>query len=132
MSRLQLALEQIAGVRQYTLSLLDEVNESDWFRMPPGGISHIGWQVGHLTIAEYRVVLVRTRGSRPEDAALVPDSFGPLFGRQSVPDPDATKYPPPAELRAVFERVHRQVLQEVPILPEHDLDAPLPDRKSTR
>ncbi len=41
MSRLQLAIEQIVFARNYTLSLLDQTPTTEWFRQPPGGISHI-------------------------------------------------------------------------------------------
>jgi uncharacterized damage-inducible protein DinB len=45
---------------------------------------------------------------------------------ESVPDPDPAKYPSPADLRAVFDRVHEQVLREVRGLDEGELDQPVP------
>jgi hypothetical protein len=65
MSRLQLAIEQIAFARNYTIRLLDQTEAADWFRQPPGGITHIAWQVGHLAIAQYRLALERIRGPQP-------------------------------------------------------------------
>jgi hypothetical protein len=50
MSRLSLAIEQLEFARKCSLRLLDHVKEEDWFRQPPGGVSHITWQVGHLAI----------------------------------------------------------------------------------
>ncbi len=44
MSRLQLALDQITFARTYTVRLLNRTGEVDWFRLPPGGVSHVGWQ----------------------------------------------------------------------------------------
>src|SRR5262249_19216743 len=64
----------------------------------------------------------RIRGARPEDEQLISAEFLRRFGRDSVPDPDPRSYPPAAEVRAVFDRVHQQVLKELPELPEAELD----------
>ena len=125
MARLQLAIEQIVFARSYTMRLLDAVKEEDWFRQPREGVTHLAWQIGHLAMAQYRLGLERIRGNRPDDALLISEHFLHLFGRNSVPDVDATKYPPAAEIRAVFDRVHRQLLQELPSISEADLDSPL-------
>jgi hypothetical protein len=125
MSRLDVALEQIVTVREYTTRLLDGFRPEDWFHLPPGGVTHVAWQVGHLSFAQFRMALLRLRGSRPDDAKVYPTEFDKLFGRMSVPDADASKYPGMAEIRRVFDRVHRRVLEEVPKLPEAELDAPV-------
>src|SRR5262249_21244104 len=70
MSRLQLVIEQIVFARNYTLGLLDQTKTDDWFRLPPGGVSHVGWQVGHIAFSEYRLALWRIRGPQPQDDAL--------------------------------------------------------------
>lgn len=105
MCRLQLAVEQIVFARNYTIGLLDQTPADEWFRMPPGDISHVAWQVGHITFAEYRLALWRIRGERPDDGSLFSPEFKRLFGADSVPQADTTY--PPAELRAVLDRVHQ-------------------------
>jgi hypothetical protein len=124
MSRLQSAIELIEFARNYTIWLLDHTDHADWFRQP-AGVTHIGWQVGHLAFAEYRLALERIRGTRPEDAALISDEFIGRFGGKSVPEGDPAKYPSPTEIRAVLDRVHQQALRELPDLDERELDAPL-------
>lgn len=124
MSQLAAAIEDIIFARNYTIRLLDAVDQDDWFRMPADGVSHIAWQVGHLAMAEYRLVLDRLRGSRPEDANLISESFLRQFGRESVAEPDPTKNPSIAELRHVFDRVHEQALLELRAFPEEELDKP--------
>jgi uncharacterized damage-inducible protein DinB len=113
-SDLQHALDLITSARRYTLRLLDSVPEAEWFRQPAEGISHLAWQVGHLAMAEYRLALERIRGRRPEDAALISEDFLTRFGRTSVPELDSNRNPPPGEIRGVFDRVHEQVLRELP------------------
>ena len=124
MSRLQLAVAQLVFARNYTLGLLDQTPADEWFRLPPGGVSHVGWQVGHLAFSEYRLALWRIRGERPGDAELFSPDFKRLFGADSGPQADTTY--PPAELRAVLDRVHEQVLRELPGLDEAELDQPVP------
>jgi hypothetical protein len=125
MSRLQLALEQIVTVRAYSTRLLDSLRPEDWFRLPPGGVTHVAWQVGHLGFAQFRMALLRTRGPRPDDGQLFPAEMDKLFGRLSVPEADAGKYPRAAEIRGMFDRIHQRVLEEVPKLPEAELDEPV-------
>ena len=124
MSRLQLAIEQIVFARNYTIGLLDQTPPTEWYRQPPGGVSHVAWQVGHIAFAEYRLALWRIRDERPGDDALFSPEFKRLFGADSVPQPGPA-YPPTA-LRAVLDRVHEQVLRALPGLDEAELDQPVP------
>lgn len=125
MSRLQLAVEQIVFARNYTIRLVNQTPTTEWFRLPPGGISHVAWQVGHLAMAQYRLALERIRGSQPQDAELISENFLRLFARESVPETDPAKYPNQADIRAVFDRVHEQVLGELRGLNESELDQPI-------
>src|SRR6516164_8430729 len=72
MSRLHLAIEQIVFARNYTIRLLDQTPPTEWFRQPPGGVSHIAWQVGHLAFAQYRMALECIRGPQPRLSQLLP------------------------------------------------------------
>lgn len=124
MTRLERALEQIRLARKYTCWLVDAVDPADWFRIPPAGVSHVGWQVGHLTMGQYVLCLERIRGGRAEDENLISKDFRARFGRGSVPQSDPAKYPSPEEIRAVFDRMHEQVLKELPHLSDQELDEP--------
>jgi hypothetical protein len=125
MSRLQLAIEQIIFARNYTIGLLDQTPAAEWFRQPPGGVSHVAWQVGHLAVAEYRLTLERIRGPQPQDAGLIAEESLRLFGPESVPDADPAKYPGQAAIRALLDRVHEYVLRELRGLDEGELDQPV-------
>lgn len=126
MSRLDAALSNIAFARTYTLRFLDGLPEADWFRQAPGGVTHIGWQVGHLTIAHYFLVLDRVRGVRAEeDEQLIPSAFRKCFDRGSHVDPNPAAYPPVPEIRAIFNRVHQAVITQTAGVPDADLDEPV-------
>lgn len=122
MSRLDIVREQITKAREYTLRLLEATPPTQWFIMPAAGISHIGWQAGHLAVAEFRLTLERIRGSRPEDEKLITPTFVQAFGRLSAPHNDAQAYPSVGEIRAVLDRVHAQGLKELATLTDADLD----------
>jgi hypothetical protein len=125
MSRLQIALAQIDFAREYTLSLLADIHEADWFHMPAGIPSHIAWQVGHIAMAQYGLALFRQRGRTPEDSDLMSAPFRKQFSRGSEPDPNPANNPSPAEIREVFEKVYAQVKKESPHFADAQLDEPV-------
>jgi hypothetical protein len=113
-SELSQALEQIRFARWYTSELLSDIPPERWFEIPAGSATHIAWQVGHLTGAQYFLGLARVRGVQLADEQLISTSFRQPFGRGSVPSADPAAYPPAAEIRFVFDRVHEQVVRELP------------------
>ena len=121
MSRLSEALAQIDFTRRYFLERLDSIPIPEWFTVPAGGVSHVAWQVGHVAMAEYRLCLERLRPRTPEDSQLISDDFLKVFGRESQP---AGVCYSAEELRAVFDRVHARVMEELPSYPDADLDRP--------
>jgi uncharacterized damage-inducible protein DinB len=123
MPNVRFLIEQIQFARSYTLRFLDEIDPSDWFRMPSEGVTHVAWQVGHLAVAEYRLALSRIRGVRPEDEDLIPERFLTLYSRDSRAEPDPAKNPHIGELRGVFDRVHQAAIGELSSNPDLDLDA---------
>ncbi len=125
MTRLDQALSQLQLARSYSLELLKDIPEKDWFWMPAAGVTHVAWQAGHLATAQYNLTLARIRGNRPEDRDLFPmDNFVELFGRSSQPMEDMGQYPRPAVLLATLERISAQVAHELPALTEEQLDQP--------
>lgn len=124
--------QQLSFARRYTANLLAHVPQEEWFRIPPAGVSHVAWQVGHLAIACYRLCLERLRGRLDGDEKLIDvERYLKLFGREVRPTADPTLYPSAADLRATFDRVHERVLAELaqvdpttlelPVLRPHDL-----------
>ena len=125
LANVKLAMEQIQFARSMMLPLLDDVQEADWFAMPGGMPTHLAWQVGHLAMAEYGLALFRVRGRQEIDLDLMTSSFRKLFSRGSVPTADSSKYPAPAEILATLQRVHDQVLLELPTFTQEQMDEPV-------
>ena len=122
---LALAFAQIQFAREYTNSLLAEIDEAEWFTMPAGCPTHVAWQVGHVAMAEYGLCLFRQRGRQEIDLELMTSGFRKLFSRGTVPAADAGQYPTAAEIRATFDRVHAQVLKEAPSFTPEQLKEPV-------
>ncbi|MHB8969616.1 MAG: DinB family protein [Pirellulaceae bacterium] len=124
-SRLELACRQIEFARQYTLSLLADIDEADWFWRPPQGVTHVAWQVGHLAMAQYGLCLFRMRGRQPADGQLMSSAFRKKFSKGSTPDADPAAQPSPSEIRDVLDRVHRQTMDELPGYGDAVLNEPI-------
>ncbi len=99
------AIGQIRFARDYTLQLLEATPKEHWFTIPDGLPSNIAWQVGHLTVSQYGLLLFRLRGRQPEDLDLIPGKFRKAYGRGTTPSADATRQPAPDELLERFGRV---------------------------
>lgn len=121
-SRLSDALGQIDFARRYNLERIDTVPPAVWFTVPPDGVSHVARQVGHLASSEYRLCLERLRPRTAADESLIPDACLAAFSRESLPA-GATGFAA-GQIRAVFDRGHARVVEELPSYPGADLDLP--------
>ena len=57
MQMLDGALGQIRFARHYTLELLEATPRDRWFEIPEGLQTNIAWQVGHLTVSQYGLLM---------------------------------------------------------------------------
>ncbi|MEQ9409519.1 MAG: DinB family protein [Fuerstiella sp.] len=110
---LQGTIGQIEFARNYTLELLNATPADRWFEMPSGLPTNIAWQVGHLTVSQYGLLMFRVRGRRPEDLELIPGRFRKAYGRQSEPMADPAGQPSAEELLQRLARVHELALEEL-------------------
>jgi hypothetical protein len=117
-------LDQLHFAHDYTNRLLETTPTELWLRVPPAGVSHVAWQVGHLAMAGYRLGLERIRGRQPGDDDLIGGPFLALFGRDSAPAADPTVYPAAEVIRRVFDRVHERVFAELPSWDDDELGLP--------
>ena len=122
LSRLELAIGQIRFSREYTQSLIADLEPSDWFRQPTEGVSHLAWQVGHLAMAQYGLCLFRMRGRADVDQSLMSSGFRKQFSKGTTPDPDPSKNPSPENICSVFNRVYEQAMLELPTFNDLVLD----------
>ena len=98
------AIGQIDFARQYTLELLDATPKESWFTIPDGLPTNVAWQVGHMTVSQYGLLMFRIRGRQPEDLDLIPGRFRKAYGRSTKPNSDPSRQSTPEEL---VERLNR-------------------------
>ncbi len=106
------ALNQFQSARKYTLALIEGLEPDQWFWMPKPPVSNVAWQIGHLAVAQYGLMLFRQRGRQTEDAELMSSEFRKLFSKGSSPPADSKAYPRPDEILAALHRVNDQVIRE--------------------
>lgn len=124
--RLQIAIRHIEFARKYSLSLLEDLSEDDWFWMPENYTTHIAWQVGHLAMSQYGLTLYQQRGREREiDSQLMSSKFRKLFMRGTTPLADRESHPPSSEIMEVLHRVHQQMQKEIVTFDGDQLDEPL-------
>ena len=107
------AIGQIRFARQYTLELLDATPKDQWFEIPDGLPSNVAWQVGHLTVSQYGLLMFRIRGRQPEDLELIPGKFRKTYGRGTTPSCETSSQPSPDELLERFDQVFQKGVAEI-------------------
>jgi hypothetical protein len=123
--RLAIAWRRIEFARNYSLMLLQDLSDDEWFWTPADFTTHVAWQVGHLAMSEYGLTLFRQRGRQDVDSELMSGKFRKLFMRGTEPQPECDAYPPPAEIRQVLDRVHNQMRAEIADFDGDGLDDPV-------
>ena len=103
-------IRQIDFARDYTLQLLKATPKEHWFTVPDSLPTHIAWQVGHLAVSQYGLLMFRVRGRDPDDLSLIPGKFRKAYSRQSTPNPDANAQMSADELLERLAEVHSRSL----------------------
>jgi hypothetical protein len=104
------ALAQIDFSRRYTRELLDATPREHWFTQPAGAPTHIAWQVGHLAVSQYGLLMFRIHGRRDSDLDLIPSKFRKSFARGSSPASESITQMTAEQLVEKFDEVYRQAI----------------------
>lgn len=130
---LRAALGQIEWARNYSLELLAAIPRSMWFDIPTFGklggdaaapqptdvaqdtniapATNIAWQVGHLAVSQYGLMMFRIHGRRDDDLELIPGKFRKAFSRGSDPRGITAASASPDELLDRLRRVHEAAMR---------------------
>ncbi len=122
MDTISLLLDRLTAARNWTNSLLADIDESRWFDPPGRNLGHVAWQVGHLAASQ--IVLIHMRCSGKQFADCAPGEYQKLFARGSTPVADAAAYPTIPVIRAFFDRMHAECLGMISQMPASELDKP--------
>ncbi|TWU30125.1 DinB family protein [Bythopirellula polymerisocia] len=124
-NRLETAIERIQFSRNYTKQFLTELTDEEWFWTPPGFVTHIAWQVAHLASSQYSLCLLRVRGRKESDDAIIPQDFFENYRIGSAPQAGIENNPPLDSIQRIFDAVHAQVLSEIADKTDEELNIPL-------
>lgn len=106
-------LLQHQWARQYSLALIQTIPEPLWYVIPAGLSTHLAWQVGHLGVAQYGLMLFRQRGRAEGDVTLMPGWLRKQFGRGTQAMTNSDNLPKPGVLMEHLDAIHRQAIDEV-------------------
>jgi hypothetical protein len=106
------ALGQMRFTREYLLGLLDGVSAEQWNVIPPGSTTHIAWQIGHLAVAQYGLMLFRQRGRAEGDIELMPGWLRKNYGKGTKPSLDPTANPSRDELLTILDKIHQRSMTD--------------------
>ena len=113
MQMMQGAIGQIQFARSYVLEQLDATPKEQWFEIPEGLPTNIAWQIGHLTVSQYGLLMFRIRGRKPDDLELIPGKFRKKYSRQTQPLDDQDVQPSADELIERMTKVYDLSLAEL-------------------
>jgi DinB superfamily len=111
------ALGQLVFTRTYMKQMLDTVPAEQWATVPAGAPSHLAWQVGHLAVAQYGLMLFRQRGRAEGDLELMPSWLRKRFGKGTSPLTDTGEIPHRDQLLEILDRIDAQARKEVAEMP---------------
>lgn len=106
------AIGQVRFAREYTQRLISDIPLDQWYVFPKDCPSNIAWQVGHLAVSQYGLMLFRQRGRAEGDLELMPGWLRKQFGRGTTPPKSAETAPRPEDLLSILNRIHDQSMQE--------------------
>lgn len=117
-------LGQMQFARDYTLNLIASVPDELWTVCPPGIPTHFDWQIGHLAVAQYGLMLFRQRGRAESDLNLMPGWLRKRYARGSIPATVASESNDRSELMASLATIHEESMAFVEQLPADVLGEP--------
>ena len=118
------AVGQMRFAREYTLTMVNDIPHHQWYTRPEGVPTHLAWQVGHLAVAEYGLMLFRQRGRTEGDLELMPGWLRKKFSRGTSAASEEETAVTPDDLLKVLERIHSQAMSESATLSASTLGEP--------
>ncbi len=112
-------LSDLAFAHSMVLSMISKTPVEQALASPGVGHNHLTWQVGHLATG-YAYFRALMDGQKTE----LPESYHTLFGWGSTLNPDASVYPPFAEVKANFDAAYAAFIEVAKALPASDLALP--------
>ncbi len=117
-----LVVEQMKFLRSYSLQLLENIPADLWSTIPAGAPSHLAWQVGHMAVAQYGLMLFRQRGRAEGDIELMPGWLRKRYGKGTTPPTENVESKD--QLLEILAKIHETCLREVPEMPLEQFNEP--------
>lgn len=114
-------VERLEKARNWTKSLIADIEPDRWYEMAAPGVGHVAWQLGHLAVSQVALIHMRCF-DKPLDACIAP-ALRDTFGRGSTPITDASAYPSVDDVKALFESIQHESIEMIRGLSDSELEA---------
>ncbi|HTW95622.1 MAG TPA: DinB family protein [Tepidisphaeraceae bacterium] len=100
---------------------LADFSDADLLVRPCPGANHAAWQIGHLIVAETRLINGVTPAAMPE----LPAGFADHFNKETASKDDPNFFPGKSPLMDQFSKTRQATVKWVSGLTQADLDKPM-------
>jgi hypothetical protein len=100
---------------------LADFSDADMLVRPCPGANHAAWQIGHLIVAESRMINSLSPGAMPE----LPAGFADRFNKETAGKDDAGFFPQKAALMDQYAKTRQGTIKWVRGLSPADLETPM-------
>ncbi len=108
----------IDGANMISTAYLTDLSDKEFMHRPCPGCNHINWQIGHLVVAEHKMIDQAMPGSMP----ALPDGFEARYTKETAAVDDPKKFCTKDELMRVYEQQRKGTLAALDKLNDADLD----------
>lgn len=124
MTTIELATDALSRNLGMILHHIADFSDADMLVRPVPGANHAAWQLGHLIVAESRMV----NGVAPGAAPAAPEGYAEKFTSDTAKIDDASAFPNKAEIVANFQKAREATIAWANTLAPADLDKPTHER----
>jgi hypothetical protein len=124
MSSMPLHAELLAKNVGFLTSTLADFSDADMLARPVPAANHAAWQLGHLIVAENRMINGVKPGALPE----LPAGFADKFTKETAKINDPAAFPKKAELIALFEKTRAATVEWAKSVTPEEMQKPTNER----
>jgi hypothetical protein len=123
MTALEAAVDNLKRNTGFVESTLADFTPAEMLARPCPKANHPTWQIGHLVVAEARMVNAASKGATP----LPPTAFIDKFKKDTASIDDPAFFPGKEEILTAFKKGRETTVAWASTLKDSDLAAPMPE-----
>ncbi|MEL6674686.1 MAG: DinB family protein [Bacteroidota bacterium] len=124
MDRIALLRQELWSTKALTENLIKDIPQDRWLESPAVLGTHLNWQLGHISIANYLHGIASLTGRNVNLVKSIPiERFVQLYAPGSSPLEGLEERLSPTELLSLYEDTFAEISQRLDAMNDADLDA---------